>query len=225
MRYFIAVLFLFLLSGSVKAEFIVTSAIVEFSKDTPPQQDIEIISRSRDNDYIVAELIEVINPGASNEIRRPVTDAAQSHLLVTPDRTILGGGSRKTIRFVLLKPLDDQEHIYRVAIKPVVKGVENNSQIGLKILLGYEILVILRPQEMKPSYQVVRQGNSLTLTNNGNTNIVLQNGQQCTAANQCSMSPTIRSYAGQSVTETLPYNTAVSYSVWNGQEVVEKQID
>jgi len=225
MRQFIFVILLFILPQTANAEFIVTSAIVEFTKDKPPQQDIEIISRSRDNDYIVAELTEVINPGAPDEIRRPVTDPSEGYLLVTPDRTILAGGSRKTIRFVLLKPLDDKEHIYRVAIKPVIKGVENNAKLGLKILLGYEILVILRPYEMKPKFSISRNGNALTLTNTGNTNIVLQNGKQCKSAAECTMPPTIRSYAGQTATEQLPFNGPVDYSIWDGQAVVDRKID
>ena len=213
-----------LVSDAARAEFVITSAIIEFTKDTPSQQDIEIVSRGRDSDYVVAEVTEVLRPGASDETRVPIVDMRKSRLLVTPDRMILAGGNRKIIRFVLLKPLDDQEHIYRVAIKPVIKGIENNSKVGLKILLGYEVLVILRPASMAPRYTVKRDGNRITLTNSGNTNIVLQNGQQCVATNNCVMPPTLRAYAGQVISETLPQALPVTYTIWDGQQSVETAV-
>jgi P pilus assembly chaperone PapD len=226
MKKFFLCCFIFLVFATpVNAEFIITSAIVEFTKDKPPQQDIEIVSRSGDSDYIVAETTEVTNAGLPTETRHLVDDPTQSRLLVTPDKTVLAGGSRKIIRFVLLQPPDAQEHIYRVAIKPVIKGLDNSTRIGLKLLIGYEVLVIIRPVEMHPSFSIQRHGKTLTMVNNGNTNIVLQNGQQCLSAENCKVPPTLRSYAGETNSVELPMDKSVHYSLWDGETSVEKTID
>ncbi len=205
------------------AEFLITSAIVEFGKDSPTQQDIEIISRSKNEDYLVTEVSEIINAGTSQEQRHLISDPSTSRLLVTPDKTILAGGGRRTLRFVLLKPLDDKEHIYRVAVKPVVKGVDNTKKVGLKILIGYEVLVIIRPQILNPSYTAQRNKTVFTVRNAGNTNILFSNGQQCIGLKDCVMPPVIRVYPGQIVNTELPRNAELMYSVWNGNETIEKK--
>jgi len=208
-----------------KAEFIITSAILEFTKDGPRQQNIELVSRSKDNDYIVTEVNEIIDPNTPQEKKVPVTDAVSGRLLVTPDKTILSGGNRRTMRFVLLSEPDQQEHIYRVAIKPVVKGVDNDSKVGLKVLLGYEVLVIIRPVQMQPSYSARREGKKFIATNNGNTNILFENGQQCSTAENCKLPPVLRVYPGQTDQVDLPFDMPLIYSVWDGANVTEKRFE
>jgi len=208
--------------NAARADFLVTSAIIEFTADGPRQQDIEIVSRSKDNDYIQADVSEIVHPGAPDESRRLITDPDGSALLDTPTKTVLSGGGRKVMRFVLLKNPDEKEHIYRVAIKPVIKGVNNNAKVGLKILVGYEVLVIIRPVTPHVAYEAQRQGQTFTVTNTGNTNILFQSGQQCKASNDCALAPVVRVYPGQTAQVTLPSPSSVSYSVWDGTEATEK---
>lgn len=220
---FMAVIsFLSMLPEQARAEFILSSAIIEFTQNGPRQQDVEIISRSQDNDYITAEVTEVVHPGEGDEIKRVIENPAESKLLVTPDKAVLPGGSRRVLRFVLLSEPDDQEHIYRVAVKPVIRGVEHDAKIGLKILVGYEALVIIRPAQPHISWSAKREGNKLFLKNNGNTNILLQNGQQCSNSADCKKAPVLRLYAGRDAALELPLNQPVTYSVWDGNEIIEK---
>lgn len=214
-------LLIIIVAPSAKAEFIISSAIVEFTSDGPQQQDVELVSRSKDNDYIVTEVSEIKNAGTKNESRELVEDPASGMLLVTPDKTILSAGGRKLLRFMLLKAPDAVEHIYRVAIKPVIKGVDNKSKIGLKVLIGYEVLVIVRPANAVATYNAARQGNVLTITNTGNTNVLFQNGKQCLKDN-CVMPQVVRVYPGQTNQVPLKFDQPVSYSVWDGKETIEK---
>lgn len=208
-----------------RAEFVISSAIVEFASDTSPQQDIELASRSKETDYIVTEISEILHPGMPNESRVLIEDPEESRLLVTPGRTILTGGGRRVLRFMLLKDLDDQEHIYRVAVKPVIKGTDNKTKLGLKILVGYEVLVILRPSTIKPSYEARREGTNFTVTNNGNTNILFESGMQCPAEEECAIPSVIRAYPGQKISITLPQNKAVDYMLWDGDSTAERHFD
>jgi P pilus assembly chaperone PapD len=206
-----------------RAEFMIASAIVEFTANGPRQQDIELVSRSKDNDYIEASISEIIHPGEKDETRRVIEDPATAGLLVTPDKTVLAGGGRRVLRFVLLKEPDAEEHIYRVAIKPVIKGLDTSGKVGLKILVGYEVLVIVRPVVPAPQYTAGRQGKTFTIRNTGNTNILFQNGRQCADAGTCVVPPAIRVYAGGTAHAELPYDTPVTYSLWDGAETTEKQ--
>ena len=221
---FFLIFFCFVLFAHTDAwsEFLVTSAIVEFNTGTPKQQDIEIVSQSTGDDYVVSEIYEVINPGTANETRQLIDDPANSGLLVTPDKMILSGGSHKVLRFVLLKVLDDKEHIYRVVVKPVIKGIDNSGKLGLKVLVGYEILVIVRPSSIQPSYNAVRSGNKIKVTNKGNSNVLFQNGQQCSGTNDCRAMPVARVYPGTDHTIDLPASAATHYSIWDGVKTDEK---
>lgn len=205
-----------------RAEFLISSAILEFTKEGPKQQDIELISRSADNDYIETDITEIIQPGTDHESRRVITDPADSWLLVTPDKSILTGNSRKLLRFVLLKEPDASEHIFRISVKPVIKGIESTTKVGIKVLVGYEVLVIIRPTLLQPAYSASRQGKALTIRNTGNTNILFQNGTQCPPPENCPLAPGTRVYAQTNATLTLPTNKPVTYSVWDGRDNVQK---
>ncbi|MES2663217.1 MAG: hypothetical protein V4629_07940 [Pseudomonadota bacterium] len=214
-----------MVSSSSFAEFIISSAILEFNANSEPQQDIELISRSNTNDYIVTEISEILNPESNRETRRIIDDPQKSRLLVTPQKTVLGARSRKVLRFVLLKKLDHREYIYRVVVKPVIKGVENTTQIGLKVLVGYEVLVIIRPEKVISQYTAKRTGNKLTITNVGNTNLLFQDGKQCITSNNCKTLTALRVYPEQTVTADLPLDKSVQYSLWNGTEIKELQVE
>ncbi|MBL0317688.1 MAG: hypothetical protein IPP74_00020 [Alphaproteobacteria bacterium] len=66
------------------------------------------------------------------------------------------------------------------------------------MLVGYEALVILRPQNPHPDLIAKRVGNTIEFTNKGNTNVLLQSGQQCESAGHCKELTISRIYAGQS---------------------------
>ena len=212
------------------AEFSITSAIVEFTADKPRPQDIEVVSRSNETQYIVSEVYEIRNPGLPNEERVLVEDPSQAKLLVTPDRLVLGAGARKLLRFVLLDEPGTAERVYRVVVKPVIKGVDSKSQVGLKVLVGYEALVLVRPAAIKTSYQAERQGSDIVVTNRGNSDILLQNGTLCPPgttppSDKCQLPPVLRIYPGQTATMTLPQDWPVTYSVWDGAETTIRHFD
>lgn len=214
---------LFLFSTPARAEFIISSAIIEFQPNGPRQQDIEIISRSETDEYIVAEVSEIIHPGLSGEERRPLDDPTKAGLLVTPSKTVLGPGARKVLRFVLMREPDASEHIYRVAVKPIIKGVDTSGQMGLKILIGYEVLVIVRPDEPRTAYEAVRTGDVLKIRNTGNTSVLFQGGRQCGEEEKCKLPPVVRVYPNETNELKLPYDKKVSYSVWDGKENVGRE--
>lgn len=211
-----------LLSWPARAEFAMSKMILEFTPGSPRQDDIQIISQGDDTQYIATEVYTVENPGETNEKRTLVKDPKISGLMVTPNKIVLPPRARKLMRFLLLKEQPAEELIYRVVVKPVIQGVESQKQrMALKLLVGYEALVIVRPANAQIDLSAERQGNSLVLTNKGNTNANLQTGEQCDAMGaNCKEINVSRIYAGQSWKTSLPYiDGKVKFQVWDGVEM------
>lgn len=211
--------FVLSLVSPARAEFVMSEVILDFADGMPRQRDVEIVSRDKVTQYIATETYVVENPTEANEQRTLVKNPQESGLLITPNKMALPAGARKLMRFVLIKPQTDKEQIYRVAVKPVIQGVEVEDQrVALKVLVGYETLVIVRPKDAKIDLVAERKGNSLTITNKGNTNANIQSGQQCNATGgECKETNVARIYAGQSWTTTLPHlDGEVKYQVWDG---------
>lgn len=218
-------LFAFMLAavaGNAHAEFLLSEMIVDFAEKAPRQHDVEIISKDKAVQYIAMSAYQVVNPGLPNEKRVDITDPTKSGLMMTPNKLALAPMARRMTRFLLLKAPGETEQIFRVAVKPVIQGVDEQKQkVALKVLVGYEVLVIVRPVNAKVDLVAERKGNSLTLTNKGNTNAYLQNGEQCDSLGaNCKTLNVRRIYPGQSWTTTLPYmDGAVKYNVWDGSSV------
>jgi len=223
-RYWLFSLFFFLLASPAHAQFAMSEMIIDFPDNSPRQHDVEIISKSKDTQYIVAQTYLVEHPTRPNEKRTLFSDPTKSGLLITPNKMVLPAGTRKLMRFLLLDQETDKDKIYRVVVKPVIKGVDTQgNRVAIKVLVGYEALIIVRPKNPKIDITGERKGNALTLTNNGNTNASFQEGQQCDAlGSNCKNLNVTRIYAGDSWTVTLPYqNGAAKFRVWDGVKMTD----
>jgi hypothetical protein len=100
-----------------------------------------------------------------------------------------------------------------VTVKPVAGPLEAKDS-ALKILIGYDVLVLVRPAAPQPRLTGLRSGTSLTLRNDGNTSVELVGGRQCDAAHEhCTNLPGKRLYAGAQWSETLQLDGPVEYMV------------
>ncbi|WP_252177018.1 fimbria/pilus periplasmic chaperone [Endozoicomonas sp. 4G] len=194
--------------------------IVYFEPDKSPRQDIVVTNPDPENLYLQTEVYKVVNPGTEQEQRIRITDPSELTLLSTPQKTIIAPNSRKTVRLVSLETPETVESVYRVTFKPVVGDLEA-TQNAIKLLIAYQTLVFVRPEN--PEYKVTakRDQDSITFTNSGNINVVLRNGQFCSGQDnkrQCSdIDDVKRLYAGQSWTLKIPSSkTEVEYGLFNG---------
>ena len=126
---------------------------------------------------------------------------------------IVPPGGTKVVRLVKLGG-GPEERVYRIAAKPVTGGVEA-EQSGLKIMIGYEILAIVHPNNTQPELDVRREGETLHVKNVGNTNVLLREGYQCETPGQpsedCEPLPGRRMYPGNEWTLELPRDLPVTY--------------
>ena len=90
---------------------------------------------------------------------------------------VLEPGQHKFLRIATIAS-KDRERVYRVTVKPVV-GQLSSEGSGLKLLVGYDVLVLVRPLEVNPHVRGTRSGDQLTLKNDGNVSVELVDGKEC----------------------------------------------
>ena len=205
-----------LTASPARAEMVLSQVIVDMQPGKPNHDDIEVWNDSPDRMYVVADPAQIQSPGTPAERRVAVADPAISGLLVTPQRMVLEPGQRRIIRLAALLPRDMTQRIYRVIVKPVA-GPVTAEATALKVLLGYDVLVLLRPQRITGEVTATRSGRKLTFRNDSNTAQEIYEGKQCdTAGKNCKTLPATRLYAGAQWTVDLSYDTPVEYRLTAG---------
>ena len=205
-----ASMFLIFLPAPAAAELAVSQLVVDLPADEHAS-DVEVFNDSAERIYVVAEPREIMEAGTLREAPRVVADPEALGLLVSPGRMILEPGQRRTLRIARLGPTGERERVYRVTVKPVVGDVSGPAD-GLKLLVGYDLLVLARPAAASSKIAVNRTGNNVELINQGNASVELADGQLCEAdGKSCRSLPGKRLYAGASWRQSLPAQGAGRY--------------
>jgi P pilus assembly chaperone PapD len=197
----------------VHADIVLSQLIVDLQPGKHGRDDIEIWNNGTDRAYVALEPREIVNAGLSTESQREAADPEKLGLLVSPARMILEPGQRKLARIAAIAPGSDQERVYRVTVKPVAGPLEAKDS-ALKILIGYDVLVLVRPAAPRPKLTGIRTGTSLAFRNEGNTSVELVEGRQCDAEHaHCINLPGKRLYPGAQWSETVKSDGPVEYMV------------
>jgi P pilus assembly chaperone PapD len=195
-----------------QAQLAVSQLIVDLKPAPARSQDVELFNESAERSYVSIEPREIINPGTPDERSVTSPDPEKLGLLVSPRRLILEPGQRRIVRIARIGPDALAERIYRVTIKPVVGDVAGET--GLKLLVGYDLLVLARPVRATRQIDVNRTGTSLAITNRGNASVELVDGRQCDGASgACAKLPGKRLYAGATWRQDLPARGGGEYRV------------
>jgi len=223
-RYMLVTQLGLLTTSNAMAGIGLSQAIVDFSDTRTQRYDVWVINDGRERAYVAIDPAEIVHPGLPNEQRVEEPDPEKRGLLVSPTRIVLEPRQRRMVRLVVLGNRET-ERIYRVKVHPVEAPAETSkkqtapkrSGIGIRLLTGYDMLVIVRPANPLAKVSAQRQGQDLVFSNTGNTNALLFNGTQCNASGKdCKNLPAMRLYAGASHTVRTPYLTPVSYEVQSG---------
>ena len=195
------------------AEMRLSRSIVEFS---PGQrlQNIDVLNAGNETLYISADALEVINPEQRNPKRQALKDPRTAPLLVTPNRLVLKPGQRKAMRLALRQAATDKDRVFRVSVIPNLgkvthKGDGKSVNSAIKLVVGYDVLVIARPQGFEPKLQVSRKGKLLKLSNVGNSSVFVRQVKHCQTPESCIDVASNRLYAGERWQVLLPGNGPV----------------
>lgn len=196
---------------SLQAQISVSRSIVEFSPDKKVQ-DIEVFNSGEHKIFLDMNAVEIVEPESDNPTRVAMDDPRTAPLLITPKQLLVPSGERRRFRVLLRENATDKDRIYRLAVKPYAGSVEvesNNDQekvSAIKVLVGYDLLLLSRPQDPVADVRVSREDDSIVFSNKGNTNVLLRRIEQCDAqGEQCVELPANRLYAGESYTLSLPF--------------------
>lgn len=190
-------------AAPASAELAVSQLVVEFKPGSAKTSDIEIANNSPERSYIVVEPREILGAGTAREQAMTTPDPAKLGLLVSPARFILEPGQRRILRIASIGAPSEMERIYRVTVKPVT-GEVSGSESGLKLLVGYDLLVLVRPPAVREAVRAARQGSELVLVNDGNASVELAEGKWCDdAGRNCQPLKGKRLYAGASWKQLL----------------------
>lgn len=182
--------------GAADAQIAVSNLIIELQTGKDSRQDVEVSNNGSERAFVAVEPAEIVNPGTPAENRRSDPDPEKLGLLVSPARMILEPGQRKLVRFADIASGSDRERVYRVTVKPVV-GQISSEQSGLKVLIGYDVLVMVRPAQPHADVAFTRSADGGTFRNDGNVSVELIDGRQCDSAGKsCSELPGKRLYSG-----------------------------
>lgn len=209
-------------SSAARADLILGQLIVELVSGQHARADVEAWNNGPDRMFVAIDPREVTNPGTSSESSRNDPDPDKLGLLVSPARMILEPGQRRLIRIGSLAT-NDRERVYRVTVKPVV-GTLSSEGSGLKVLVGYDMLILVRPPELKPHVSGTRSGNQLTLYNDGNVSVELVDGKQCDQrTNSCQDLPGGRLYSGAKKVIELAGGRTAAYKLRVGSKLIAEE--
>ena len=219
---FVLMSFLVFAPSVAQAQIALNKIILDFSgNDT--RQDVEVVNNGEETAFVVVEPARIESPGTSAEQRITSRDPDELGLLVTPNRLVLEPGERKLVRLAVIDPATSVDRIYRVTVKPVL-GEVSATETALKLLVGYDLLVMVRPTNAVPDVSFERSGRSVVVTNNGNTNALLSEGRQCgNGGENCVELPSKRLYAGGRWELQLEGDEPAEYYVDGGSGVTVSQ--
>jgi P pilus assembly chaperone PapD len=204
------------LSFSSQAMFI-DNAIINFLPNDTPRHDVRVFNNKNETLYVKIELMTVENPGTEQEKRIKIVNPENAKILVTPAKMVIPPNSIKTLRVVNLDEELAEEKIYRINITPIPPPlqVEEFSGSKVRIVTAYQILALVAP--LQPNYDLIaeRNGKTLTLTNKGNSYVLITQGRQCPrdAPSQdstgCVKLQSKRLYSGNQFSYKLSFDTPV----------------
>src|SRR5438270_6345951 len=142
---------------SAQADLVLSELIVDLQPGKHAREDLQVWNNSPDRSYVAVEPREIINPSMPSQTARLDPDPEKLGLLVAPAQMILEPGQRRLLRIAALAQDAGHEHVYRVTVKPVAGAVQANES-GIKIMVGYDVLVLVRPALPAPNVEAVRNG-------------------------------------------------------------------
>ncbi|HDS1736975.1 MULTISPECIES: molecular chaperone [Pseudomonas] len=144
----------------------------------------------------VAELIYDAD-GVAREVDTDGLPLEQRGLVASPARLIVPANGMQAVR-LLYRGSRDQERYFRLRFVPVLPELgdgfavdqqeaeqyRDSLKVGVNLLAGYGSLLFVRPAEVSFKTPIQRQNGQLTVSNQGNSTVVLDHFRQCQAADR-----------------------------------------
>lgn len=185
-----------------RADMVLSDVIVAFAPGEV-RKEIVVTNTGEETLFVSADLAEIIDAGSPDEERVVNTDPELAGMIVSPTRIVVQPGQRKTLRIAYIGDMPAEDRVYRLLVKPAVGDIDAQETM-LRVLIGYDVLVVVQPEEPAFNLDWNREGSVFTVTNTGNTNALLYEGRLCPGSGDCVEVQGRRIYPGLSVSIDLP---------------------
>ncbi len=223
---FITALGFVFFSSLAGADIFVDRAIVRLGPDSAPREDVKVINNGDQEGYVQVDVFEVRNPGTDGEERVKVTDPNAVKLIASPNKLAIPPNGQKLVRIVNLDPSSTDERIYRINITPVLAPLQEDSGSVVRVVVAYQLLVIVDPAQAVEDLEIKRSGYLFSIRNNGNSNVLISDAKQCDqASDHCVDIPAHRVYPGNFWETELVFDSPVTFKLtsYNGIREVKTQ--
>jgi len=166
---------------------------------------IELSNSSNQPLRVQINLTEVLNPESNRDDTETTAPVSSALISLETSSLIIPPMANAKVVIQNTSRLIDQEEVYRLSIKPqysapdaqpIDRDVRANS--GMNILLNYSLLLFVKPQDATARVRLHRHDKTLSLVNNGNSNVKMKSIAICDASTEaCQTLPTKRLYAKQ----------------------------
>lgn len=203
---------------------ITVNPMLAFFTDQTKIQDITVSNSADTTAYVEVIPKYMQNVGTSSE--KAVTyqagsDVSSFGLMASPLKLAIPANSTRKVRLVFLKSGITQDAVYYVNFLPIASLSGDATQSGsfqFTNQISYSVQAVALPVNPAPKVSLVRQGQTITVTNSGNSYASLRNGQICNAqGSSCQALPSATSYkvlyAGNTWTFTAPSAGVVQFTM------------
>lgn len=201
-------------------EFSLSKNMVHFEKNAQ-QRDVVMVKSHLPNQnvYFSTRVREVLSPEKGIKSQYAEYDSPfETGLFVTPNKAVITPREGQVpISIVNTNTNLTKERVYRVDVKPSIPPIPSSgkSEARLKVLVAYDFLVFVQPSVPTLDYQFRfdPQG-QFTFINQGNTHVMLKNGKQCNAKQECTSLNGGRVFAGSEASVSVADGTvSVGYDI------------
>lgn len=211
------------------ADLLVDQSIVIYENPSQSRFDVTVYnSDEAANLFLEVSPFEVARAGFDDQELVPLTLNDSPDFLVSPNRAIIPPNSSSLVRLLNLKNTGDTERVYRINLVPAsppaeLSGDDDAIASVLQVIVAYQVLVIILPEQPRSEVEFSREGRTLTFSNSGNANYLLADGRQCDPAEpgNCVYLQSRRMYPGNSWSIELPYDGPAQYTVQNHEGEAE----
>jgi len=194
------------------ASMVLDRTVLTFRTGELPRQDVSVANPDKENLYIEVSVLEVTNPGTDKETREVVKDPESIGLIATPHKLMVPPGARRTVRLVNLNGHGDSEKVYRVNVTPKPPPAKTTG-MAVRVVVAYQLLIFVEPLKPEKKLVATRNGQVLEIANEGNINVMLSQGQQCSTAKKeiCTELTGKRLYPGNRMQVSLPLESGLVF--------------
>lgn len=193
---------------SVQAQLSVSKTTLELAESNP-RSSVRVSNTGADTLYVNLEIEQLLDPAGDESLRKTIDLLSNPDILVLPQQMVLSPGQTKIVRVVTTKKDVTSDKVYRLKVVPFagkpLLGEKQLKSADVKILMGFKLLVLVRPEDMLPKLEYQLNGQSISFSNTGNTSVLLREIEVCDAVKDvCHDLGTNRVYPGEIHSVALP---------------------